>query len=103
MPSVQATMDLMKIIEAVPRQDYKLFLRFENGVAGAVDLSALVGRGVFASWRQSGVFEQAKVTDMGAVEWPGEVDLCPDALYMQLTGLSSEDLFPGSRRLASHA
>ncbi len=93
----------MKIIEAVPREGYKLFLRFEDGVAGEVDLSALAGRGVFASWRQPGMFEQALVTEVGAIEWSGELDLCPDALNMQLTGLSSEDLFSGSRRLASHA
>jgi len=93
----------MKIIEAVPREDYKLFLRFEDGVAGEVDLSELAGRGVFASWRQPGVFQRAIVTEVGAVEWPGELDLCPDALYMQLTGFSSEDVFSGSRPLASHA
>jgi hypothetical protein len=93
----------MKIIEAVPREEYKLFLRFEDGVAGEVDLSALAGRGVFAAWRRPGVFERVTVTEVGAVEWPGEVDLCPDALYMQLTGLLPDDVFPGLRSLASHA
>jgi hypothetical protein len=39
----------MKIIEAVPRGNYKLFLRFEDGVVGELDLSALAGRGVFAT------------------------------------------------------
>jgi hypothetical protein len=93
----------MKIIEAVPREEYKLFLRFEDGVAGEVDLSALAGRGVFAAWRQPGVFERVTVSEAGAVEWPGELDLCPDALYMQLTGLSPDEVFSGLRCLASHA
>jgi hypothetical protein len=93
----------MKITEAVPQGEYKLFLRFEDGVAGEVDLSALAGRGVFAAWRQPGVFERVTVTEAGAAEWPGEVDLCPDALYMQLTGLSPDEVFSGLRSLASHA
>ncbi len=93
----------MKIIEAVPRGNYKLFLRFEDGVVGELDLSALAGRGVFATWRQPGVFERLTVTEAGAVEWPGEVDLCPDALYMRLTGRSPDEVFSGLRCLASHA
>ncbi len=93
----------MRITEAVPREEYKLFLRFEDGVAGEVDLSALAGRGVFATWRQPGVFERVAVTEGGAVEWPGELDLCPDALYMQLTGLSPDEVFLGLRSLAGHA
>ena len=52
-------------IEAVPREGYKLFLRFEDGVAGEVDLSALAGRGVFASWRQLGMFEQGRIRGPG--------------------------------------
>ena len=93
----------MKIAEATPREDFKLFLRFEDGIAGEVDLSALAGRGVFAAWRQQGVFDQVRVTEVGAVEWPGELDLCPDALYMQLTGRAPDEVFPTLRSLASHA
>ena len=93
----------MKIIEAVPQGGYKLFLRFEDGVAGELDLSAFAGRGVFATWRQHGVFERVRVTEAGAVEWPGELDLCPDALYMQLTGRLPDQVFSTLRSLARHA
>ena len=75
----------MKISEAIPQSHYKLFLRFENGLSGEVDLSKLAGRGVFSQWREPGMFEQVKVTEAGAVEWPNELDLCPDALYMQVS------------------
>ena len=93
----------MKIVEAAPRKDYRIFLLFEDGTAGEVDLSALAGRGVFAAWLEKGIFEQVRVTEMGAVEWPGELDLCPDALYMQLSGRSVEEVFPRFRSLVGHA
>lgn len=93
----------MRVLEAKPLAGFRLFLRFEDGTAGDVDLSSYAGKGVFAAWLQSGIFEQASVTPAGAVEWPGDLDLCPDALYMQLTGKTPEDLFPALREPLAHA
>jgi len=93
----------MKILEAKPLSDFRLFLQFDDGTSGTVDLSSYAGRGVFSAWMEPGVFHQARVTTAGAVEWPGKVDLCPDSLYLQLTGKSVEDLFPTLRHHIAHA
>jgi hypothetical protein len=93
----------MMIIEAKALPDYRLELQFDNGESGVVDLSEFVGRGVFAAWEQPGVFEQVRVTREGAVEWPGELDMCPDALYLRMTGKKPEDLFPILRNRLAHA
>jgi hypothetical protein len=93
----------MRIVELAAREGYKLFVRYEDGVAGEVDLSALVGQGVFAAWLQPGIFERVRLTEAGAPEWPEDVDLCPDALYLDLTGKSAEDIFPNLRRIQLHA
>lgn len=93
----------MKIVSATALPNCRLELRFEDGVAGTVELSDLVGRGVFAAWRDSNVFAQVQVTEHGAVEWPGEIDLCPDALYLRLTGKTPEEVFPALRKRLSHA
>jgi hypothetical protein len=87
----------MKITHAQPRANFRLKLTFDNGTAGEVDLSALAGHGVFAAWNQPGIFEQARITCVGAVEWPGEFDLCADALYLQMTGKQPNELFPSLR------
>ncbi len=71
----------MKVTDANPLPAYRLSLRYENGESGVVDLSEFVGRGVFSAWEKPGVFEQVVVTSDGAVAWPGELDMCPDALY----------------------
>jgi hypothetical protein len=76
----------MNIINSNPQNGYRLELQFDNGESGIVELSSLVGRGVFEAWNESGVFEQVTVTSAGAVEWPSEIDMCPDALYLQMMG-----------------
>ena len=93
----------MKIVELSPRENYGLFLRYEDGTEGVVDLSSMAGRGVFAAWLVPGVFEQVKLSEFGVPEWPGELDLCSDSLYMQLTGKSAEEIFPNLRKIPAHA
>jgi hypothetical protein len=63
--------------------DDRLFVRFVDGLAGVVDLSALIASpnaGVFARLRDRSLFAKAYV-EMGAVVWPGELDLAPDAMH----------------------
>jgi hypothetical protein len=92
----------MRIVHAKALPSYRLELSFENGDTGIVDLSEFVGRGVFAAWERPGAFEQVSVTAEGAVEWPGELDMCPDALYLRMTGKKPEDLFPSLRNRIAH-
>jgi len=76
----------MEVTRAKALLPYRLELQFDNGESGVVDLSEFVGQGVFAAWERPGVFEQVMVTGEGAIEWPGQLDMCPDALYLPMTG-----------------
>lgn len=68
---------------------YRVWIRFEDGSEGEVDLSSLAGQGVFRAWLQPGFFEQVFVSeDAGTVTWPGELDLDPYVLYSKVTGKS---------------
>jgi hypothetical protein len=81
-----------------------IFLRYDDGVEGTVDLSDDVGKGVFAAWNDPAHFASVQIERRGrALAWPGEIDLCADALYLELTGLTPEDLFPALRQEAVHA
>ena len=82
------------IAEIMPLDNYTLWLRYDDGVQGTVDLSHLAGRGVFAAWNDPAVFGKARITEAGAVEWPGEIDLCPDSLYLKVTGKTPKEAFP---------
>jgi hypothetical protein len=61
---------------------YRLWIRFDDGTEGEVDLSDFAGKGVFAAWNQSGEFERVYVdTNTHTAAWPGGIDLCPNRLY----------------------
>lgn len=74
------------VVEARPLSGYRLWVRFADGTTGEVDLSHLVGKGVFRRWEQSGEFERLTVdSEFGTVVWPGGLDIAPDALYECIT------------------
>lgn len=79
-------------ITALP--NYKLHIRYADGVEGDVDLSHLVGKGVFALWNDPRAFHSVSIGPSGEIRWSDQVDLCADALYMEITGKSPEDVFP---------
>ena len=79
--------------------NYTVWVKYDDGVEGTVDLSHLVGKGVFSAWKDARVFAQVRIGDSGELRWNGTVDLCPDALYLRLTGQSPEQLFPALHQL----
>jgi hypothetical protein len=93
----------MKLVEVTALPKFHLHLRYESGESGQVDLSPLVGRGVFSAWNKPGFFEQVQLSPEGAPQWSGEIDLCPDALFMQMTGKGLADLFPSLSKSYAHA
>jgi hypothetical protein len=73
------------IVEVKPEADYSLFVRFKDGQCGRVQLPRESLTGALAPLLDVSFFKQAFV-DNGAVAWPGEIDLAPDAMYAQITG-----------------
>lgn len=96
-------MAIFKLEQIQPSSGYRLRLRYADGVEGEVDLSDLVGRGVFKSLTDPDEFETAYITESGDLGWSEDLELCADTLYMKLTGRTPEEVFPGLRETASHA
>lgn len=76
----------MRVTKVKPIPGYRLDVEFDDGVRSIADLSDFAGAGVFAAWLKPGFFEQVAITSEGALAWPGDLDLCPDVLYMRVTG-----------------
>jgi Protein of unknown function (DUF2442) len=76
------------VVEVKPEPDYHLFVRFKGGLAGHVQLQRENLTGVLAPLLDSRFFERVFVDD-GAVAWPGEIDLAPDAMYAQIAEADS--------------
>jgi hypothetical protein len=85
---------MKKVAEVKALSGYRIWLRYSDGVEGEVDLGYLAGRGVFTAWTSRAVFESVQVGASGSVVWDEDIDLCPDALYLRLTGKTPAELFP---------
>jgi hypothetical protein len=75
------------VVAVEPVSTLVLAVRFEDGTEGKVRFETSHLSGVFEALKTPEVFRQARVED-GAVTWPGEIDLAPDAMYreIKLTG-----------------
>ena len=87
-------------IQVKPLENYRLWVKFSDGVEGIADLSHLVGQGVFALWNDYREFQKAHIGSSGEIAWGEKVDICPDAIYLKITGKKPEDLFPKLRELS---
>ena len=65
-----------------PLEHYQLELTFENGEQRIFDAKPYLHKGVFVRLQNRGAFRSARVV-AGSVEWPGELDLSYDTLYLE--------------------
>ncbi|MGH8071765.1 MAG: DUF2442 domain-containing protein [Candidatus Entotheonellia bacterium] len=79
---------LKDIIEVQPTEDYRLHLRFEDGVEGEVDVAAMIRfEGIFAPLKDRQEFLKVRVNpEWGTICWPNGTDLDPDVLYAKVSG-----------------
>ncbi|HAR33899.1 MAG TPA: DUF2442 domain-containing protein [Desulfobacter sp.] len=66
--------------------DYRLFVRFLDGVEGYVNMKQFLfsdRAGIFSKLRDLETFSRATLV-YGAVTWPEELDLAPDAMYEEI-------------------
>jgi hypothetical protein len=75
------------VIEVRPEPGYTLFVRFEDGLTGHVQLRREEMTGVLAPLLDERFFKSVFI-DCGAVAWPGEIDLAPDAMYAEVASRS---------------
>ena len=77
------------VVEVIPEPDYCLFVRFKDGLKGRVRLNREDLTGALGPLLDLDFFRRVYI-DSGAVAWPGEIDLAPDAMYAQVAHEQSE-------------
>ncbi len=80
------------VVEVKPESGYSLFVRFKDGLCGRVQFVRQELTGVLAPLKDVDFFEQVFV-DQGAVAWPGDIGLAPDAMHADIA--SRERLITG--------
>ena len=86
--------NMIAAVQVEPRDGYRIWIRYSDGASGEVDLSDMAGRWVFEVWLDRTYFEGVHLSEHGSIAWSDDIELCPDALYMELTGKSAQELFP---------
>lgn len=79
----------IKLVEHI--QDYRLKLVFVDGTEAELDFAKrILGRGgVFVPLEEVAFFAQVTVDpEVGTLVWPNGVDLDPDVLYAEATGVT---------------
>lgn len=79
---------LFDIVEVKVLKNYTLYIRFENGIAGEVDISKIIPfEGVFSKLKDLSYFSTVKVNEeLGTIVWDNGSDLAPDFLYSLISG-----------------
>jgi hypothetical protein len=82
---------MIRIVAAEPLPQYRLKVTFNDGVTGVFRVEPERRGGVFPKLLIARVFNPITVNpDFACMEWPGGVDLCPDAMHQTMTGSESE-------------
>jgi len=74
-----------RLQEAKPTEEWRIWLRFEDGLAADVDFSYLLDYGgVFLPVRDPEYFRRVAIYPGGAaIYWPNEADIAPETLYLR--------------------
>ena len=76
---------MQDVVEARYVARYTIWLRFEDGTQGEVDLAGELDGPVFEPLKDPGYFSQFQVNrDTGTIEWPNRADFAPEFLYEKL-------------------
>ena len=73
---------MQDVVEARYVRHYTIWLRFEDGAEGEIDLSGELNGPIFEPLREQAYFQQFRVNpDTGTIEWPNRADFAPEFLY----------------------
>jgi hypothetical protein len=73
---------MQDVVEARYISGYTVWIRFEAGMSGEVDLSGELSGGVFEPLKDEAYFKAFHVNpDTGTLEWPNRADFAPEFLY----------------------
>ncbi|HYS56402.1 MAG TPA: DUF2442 domain-containing protein [Thermoanaerobaculia bacterium] len=69
------------VVDARYVRDYVIWVTFEDGTEGEVDLSAELLGPVFEPLKDVSFFRKFTVAEHGTIAWPNGADFAPEFLY----------------------
>ena len=78
-------MELVDVVEVRHVRDYTVWVAFEDGTRGEVDLTSSLRGPVFEPLRNIEYFKQVRVDpEIGTIVWPNGADIAPETLYARV-------------------
>jgi len=90
---------MIQAIAIKPLADFKLEVKFNDGVEGVVDLSRLKDGEAFKFWLEKGNFEKAYIDGEG-IAWNENLDIDALSLYLEITGQTFEQFSSKQKKYA---
>jgi hypothetical protein len=78
------------IVEAKPLENFKLSLKFDDGICGEIELANLKGKGVFEYWNDENNFKNFKISD-NIIVWNDILDMDTNAFYLMIINKTFEE------------
>ena len=76
---------ILQVTRVTYLQDYQMWLRFNNGTEGIIDLDGELWGTLFEPLKDLALFSQVKLDkEMATVVWPNGADLAPEFLHALL-------------------
>jgi len=76
---------LPKLVEARYQGDYRVRLRFSDGVEGEIDLERDLWGEMFEPLKEKARFSELSLDEeLGTIVWPNGADFAPEFLYQKL-------------------
>ena len=71
-----------RVVEVKPLDGYRLWLRFQDGLSGTVDLSDQFWGPMFEPLKDAALFARVSIhPELETIIWPNGADLAPEYLY----------------------
>lgn len=83
------------VLRVEPRDGLTIWLEYSDGERGELDLSRHADGPAFAGWKDRAYFESVRISEESfSIDWGDDLQMCPDALYLELTGKDVDDVLP---------
>ncbi len=77
---------IVHVIKAKYLDHYRLWLAFDNGVSGEIDLESELWGAIFEPLKDKKLFAKVSINpEIGTITWPNGADLAPEFLLEHIT------------------